>query len=100
MASQLHVKLQVEIEFTAVASERNYLITYMTLLYKRAVLEGKVRNDGRSVNNMEYTMEIMSADSDFSNQARRAFIELGGIKQFSYKFQGGEKFLDITVDKF
>ena len=69
------------------ASERNSLITYITLSYKRAVLEDKARNEGRSLNDLEYTMEIKSVDSACSNEASRAFIELGGMRQFSYEFQ-------------
>ena len=74
-------------------------ITYMTILYERSVLEDKIRDDGRSMKSLEHTMGIMSADSACSNEASRAFIQLGGIRQFIYKFQDGEQFLDISVER-
>ena len=84
---------------TSVSSDKNQLITYMTILYERSVLEDKIRDDGRSMKSLEHAMEIMSADSACSNEASRAFIQLGGIRQFIYTFQDGAEFLDISVER-
>ena len=99
LASQLPLKLEEGLEFTSVSSDKNQLITYMTILYERSVLEDKIRDDGRSMKSLEQAMEIMSADSACSNEASRAFIQLGGIRQFIYTFQDGDQFLDISVER-
>ena len=88
LASQLLLKLEEGLEFTSVSSYKNQLITYMTILYERFVLEDKIRDDGRSMKSLAHTMEIMSADSACSNEANRAFIQLGGVRQFIYIFLG------------
>ena len=98
LASQLPLKLEEGLEFTSVSSDKNQLITYMTILYERSVLEDKIRDDGRSMKSLEHAMEIMSADSACSNEASRAFIQLGGIRQFIYTFHDGAQFLDISVE--
>jgi hypothetical protein len=49
LASQLPLKLEEGLEFTSVSSDKNQLITYMTILYERSVLEDKIRDDGRSM---------------------------------------------------
>ena len=61
--------------------------------------EDKIKDDGRSMKSLEHAMEIMSADSACSNEASRAFIQLGGIRQFIYTFQDGAQFLDILVER-
>ena len=99
LASQLPLKLEEGLEFTSVSSDKNHLITYMTILYERSVLEDKTKDDGRSMKSLEQAMEIMSADSACSNEASRAFIQLGGIRQFIYTFQDGVEFLDISVER-
>ena len=99
LASQLPLKLEEGLEFTSVSSDKNQLITYMTILYERFVLEDKIRDDGRSLKSLAHTMEIMSADSACSNEASRAFIQLGGVRQFIYIFRDGEQFLDILVER-
>ena len=99
LASQLPLKLEEGLEFTSVSSDKNQLITYMTILYERFVLEDKIRDDGRSMKSLAHTMEIMSADSACSNEASRAFIQLGGVRQFVYIFRDGEQFLDILVER-
>ena len=48
---------------------------------------------------LEQAMEIMTAGSACSNEANRAFIQLGDIRQFIYIFQDGAEFLDISVEK-
>ena len=80
LASQLPLKLEEGLEFTSVSSD-------------------KIRDDGRSMKSLEHAMEIMSADSACSNEASRAFIQLGGIRQFIYTFQDGAEFLDISVER-
>ena len=85
-----------------VASIKFHLFVFwnnMTILYERSVLEDKIRDDGRSMKSLEHAMEIMSADSACSNEASRAFIQLGGIRQFIYTFQDGAEFLDISVER-
>ena len=99
LASQLPLKLEGGLEFTSVSSDKNQLITYMTILYERSVLEDKIKDDGRSMKSLAHTMEIMSADSACSNEASRAFIQLGGVRQFVYIFRDGEQFLDILVER-
>ena len=80
LASQLPLKLEEGLEFTSISSDKNQLITYMTIFYERSVLKDKIRNDGHTMKSLEHTMEIMSADSACSNEASRAFIQLGGIR--------------------
>ena len=63
LASQLPLKLEEGLEFTSVSSDKNQLITYMTILYERSVLEDKIKDDGRTMKSLEHAMEIMSADS-------------------------------------
>ena len=99
LAFQLPLKLEEGLEFTSVSSDKKLLITYMTILYERSVLEDKIKDDGRSMKGVEHAMEIMSADSACSNEASRAFIQLGGIRQFIYTFQDGAQFLDISVER-
>ena len=99
LASQLPLKLEGGLEFTSVSSDKNQLITYMTILYERSVLEDKIRDDRRSMKSLEHAMEIMSADSACSNEASRAFIQLGNVRQFIYIFRDGEQFLDILVER-
>ena len=99
LASQLPLKLEEGLEFTSVSSDKNQLITYMTILYECFVLEDKIRDDGRSMKSLAHTVEIMSADSACSNEASRAFIQLGGVRQFIYIFRDGEQFLDILVER-
>ena len=99
LASQLPLKLKEGLEFTSVSSDKNQLITYMTILYERFVLEDKIRDDGCSMESLAHTMEIMSAYSVCSNEARRAFIQLGNVRQFIYIFRDGEQFLDILVER-
>ena len=93
------MKLEGGLEFTSASSDKNQLITYMTILYERSVLEDKIRDDGRSMKSLAHTKKIISADSACSNEASRAFIQLGGVRQFIYKFQDGEQFLDISVER-
>ena len=99
LASQLPLKLEEGLEFTSISSDKNQLITYMTIFYERSVLKDKIRNDGHTMKSLEHTMEIMSADSACSNEASRAFIQLGGIRQFIYIFQDGAEFLYISVER-
>ena len=99
LASQLPFKLKDGLEFTSVSSDKNQLITYMTILYERFVLEDKIRDDGRSMKSLAHTLKIISADSACSNEASRAFIQLGGVRQFIYIFRDGEQFLDILVER-
>ena len=99
LASQLPLKLEEGLEFTSISSDKNQLITYMTIFYERSVLKDKIRDDGHTMKSLEHTMEIMSADSACSNEASRAFIQLGGIRQFIYIFQDGAEFLYISVER-
>ena len=99
LASQLPLKLEEGLEFTSISSDKNQLITYMTIFYERSVLKDKIRDDGHTMKSLEHTMEIMSADSACSNEASRAFIQLGGVRQFIYIFRDGEQFLDILVER-
>ena len=99
LASQLPLKLEEGLEFTSISSDKNQLITYMTIFYERSVLKDKIRDDGHTMKSLEHTMEIMSADSACSNEASRAFIQLGGVRQFVYIFRDGEQFLDILVER-
>ena len=99
LASQLPLKLEEGLEFTSISSDKNQLITYMTIFYERSVLKDKIRDDGHTMKSLEHTMEIMSADSACSNEASRAFIQLGNVRQFIYIFRDGEQFLDILVER-
>ena len=97
IAPELPQKISKNLVMRSISSSRNTLTTNAMLLYDRDFLETAVSQGGRTMDSMNQQMEMMTKNMACTVSYSKAFIELGGIKNYIYQFQDGELYIEITV---
>jgi len=97
ISPELPQKISQNLVMRSISSFKNTLTSNAMLLYDRVFLETAVSQGGRTMDSMQKQMEMMTQKVACSMPYSKAFIELGGIRNYIYQFQDGEFFLEITV---
>ena len=97
VSNELPQNISQNLVLRSITSFKNTLTSNAMLLYDRDFLETALSDGGRTMDSIKQQMEVMTQNVACSMSYSKAFIELGGIKNYVYQFQDGELFQEISI---